>query len=83
MEFNKRLNDIRKKFENGETPQKIIDVLNAHVDDLLSQGLEKQAISVGNSAPLDGSIWDTATSLTLADLVGDKFLVLTWFRGNW
>lgn len=83
MEFIERLKEIQQEFESGETPQEIIDVLNAHVEDLLSQNPEKQAVSVGETAPSDLPVWSTENSMPLANLMGDAYMVLTWFRGNW
>lgn len=83
MDFLERLSDIRQQFETGETPQSIIDVLNAHVDELLSQNWEESAVGVGQLAPMELPVWNTETSIPLANLMGDRFLVLSWFRGNW
>ena len=83
MEFLERLSDIRQTFETGETPQSIIDVLNAHVDDLLSQNWEASAVGVDQVATLSLPVWNSETSLPLSDLMGERFMVLTWFRGNW
>lgn len=83
MNLAQRLRNIRHEFETGDTPREIIDTLNAHVDELLSGNLAERSLAVGEKALLDLIVGDDDQRQTLRSLMGDRFLVLTWFRGNW
>lgn len=83
MTLAQRLLDIRQAFETGPTAPEIVEVLNAHVDQLVASGVADQALAVGELAPLQQAIQMNGERRSLQDLCGDQFLVLTWFRGNW
>lgn len=78
-----RLAEIRRSFENGTTPPETIQVLNAHVETLVASKVHEQALSVGDTAPMDQRIEVDADRQTLDQQMGSNFLILTWFRGNW
>lgn len=83
MTLVERLENIRRDFEAGETPQELIETLNQHVDRLVATNVVDNALAVGDAAPLDLPIQSQAGSILLSDLFNGQFLVLTWFRGNW
>ncbi len=83
MNFYQNLADIRNDFENGDTPQEIVDVLNSHVEELLASDTQSRTISVGESAPMDSKVQFKKRTVSLSELIGEHYLVLTWFRGNW
>ena len=83
MNLHQRLEKIRIDFETGETPKEVVDVLNAHVEHLIRSGTGKDALKVGDSAPTKLVAWSDEESISLHDCFGDRFLVLSWFRGNW
>jgi hypothetical protein len=83
VNLSQRLNNIRVKFETGDTPPEIVDVLNDHVQYLLDSNVEKNALTVGDSVPMELQVHTETGTKRLSDLIGDRFLVLTWFRGNW
>ena len=83
MTLAQRLLDIRQAFETGPTAPEIVEVLNAHVDQLVASAVADQALAVGELAPLQQAIQMNGERRSLQDLCGDQFLVLTWFRGNW
>lgn len=83
MNLSERLAKIRHDFETGETPTEIIKVLNDHVETLLNSNVAEQALKVGQSVGLDGLVQSDEGPVSLSSLFGERFLVLTWFRGNW
>ena len=83
MTLAQRLLDIRQAFETGPTAPEIVEALNAHVDQLVASAVADQALAVGASAPLQDVVQLNGEKKSLQELVGDQFLVLTWFRGNW
>ncbi len=83
MDLSQRLNKIRDDFENGDTPREIIDVLNAHVEELIANNVAAKAISVGDLAPMNSVVSFVGKAVPLNRFFGEHFLVLTWFRGNW
>jgi hypothetical protein len=78
-----RLREIRHSFETGPTSPEVVEVLNAHVDRLVASKTEGQALAVGDSAPLHHVVETDDGCKSLQELCGTRFLVLTWFRGNW
>jgi len=78
-----RLSEIRRSFENGTTPPEIIQVLDSHVEELVASKVSEQALSVGDTAPIQERIQINADRQTLDQQMGSNFLILTWFRGNW
>lgn len=83
MGLYQRLKNIRHEFEHGDTPREIVEVLNDHIDNLLSSNVAEQAIRVGETAPTKLRVLFGNESVPLNSLSGEHFLVLTWFRGNW
>ena len=83
MSFHQRLEEIRLAFENGETPEETVHVLNTHIESLLSGDAVEQAIGVGDMAPIDLTCESEGRPVSLRQFLEQRFLVLTWFRGNW
>lgn len=83
MNLSQRLADIQHEFETGDTPRAVIDVLNNHIKQLLASNVADQALSVGGIAPLDATLSFNGVQQPLSSFFGEKYLVLTWFRGNW
>lgn len=84
MNFHQTLTEIQHKFENGDTPPEIIKVLNDHVDDLLSQNLCERVPTVGSTVAIsEYEVFSENEKHPLSSFMGEKFLVFTWFRGNW
>ncbi|MDG2013434.1 MAG: hypothetical protein P8J33_08015 [Pirellulaceae bacterium] len=84
MNFRQTLNEIQYKFENGDTPPEIIKVLNDHIDNLKSMDLCKALPTVGSSVAIsEQEVFSEHGKHLLSSLIGERFLVLTWFRGNW
>jgi len=86
MNLTERLNEIRHEFETGDTPQEIVDVLNSHIDDLIASNATEKALPVGSTLPSDLTVWSGGPgepAIPLEKLIGEHYLVLTWFRGNW
>ena len=83
MDLKKRLFEIRNAFESGDTPQATIDVLNGNVDRLLAANVTRNAFSVGDHVPENLTVEKGAGKVALTSLLDKRFLVLTWFRGNW
>lgn len=84
MSFHKSLDEIRHDFENGDTPQAIIDVFDRHIEDLMSRNLAERIPSVGSTIAIgDRTVVSEAGKQKIASFVGQRFLVATWFRGNW
>ena len=83
MDLQKRLAEIQQEFETGDTPQKTVDVLNGHIESLLAADVTKDALNVGDLAPLDLMVQSISGTNSLESFFSEKYLVLTWFRGNW
>ena len=83
MDLHQRLTEIRQAFESGETPRETIDVLNGNIEKLLAADVLKDALRVGDLAPLELSIQSNSGPKPLSRFFAQKYLVLTWFRGNW
>lgn len=83
MNLQKRLAEIREAFETGDTPREIVDVLNRHVEKLVAANASDSALKVGGSAPLDLKVQTDSEPKSLGGFLQNKFLVVTWFRGNW
>lgn len=83
MNLHNRLVEIRQAFETGDTPREIVEVLNGNIEKLLAAGVSSQALKVGDQAPLDLTVQTNSDAVPLKRLLKGKFLVLTWFRGNW
>ena len=84
MAFVERLQQIRRTFETGDTPAEIVDVLNANVQRLLDENVAEKALTVGQQAPsLDVHVISDHGTVPLSYFMVEKYLVLTWFRGDW
>ena len=83
MDLHKRLSEIRRAFETGDTPREIVDVLNDHVENLLASNVGDKALQVGEQAAMDLTVQTSSGLEPLSHFLRERFLVLTWFRGNW
>ena len=83
MDFTERLKKIRSDFESGETPQDIVETLSQNIDRLIANGAIQNALTVDDSAPLDLPAVSESGEIQLREFIKDKYLVMTWFRGNW
>ncbi|MEM9944127.1 MAG: hypothetical protein AAF939_21405 [Planctomycetota bacterium] len=83
MKLSAKLDEIRFAFENGDTPNHIVQVLNDHVDRLVDSKVKQNALQLGDLAPLDVEVYSDHAAITLAEIKQDAPLVLSWFRGNW
>jgi hypothetical protein len=83
MKFADRLAAIQDKFETGDTPREILDVLNKHVEHLIEINAADNALQIGSEAPLEGQAESDGATIRLSSLHTKDFFVLTWFRGNW
>lgn len=84
MSFYKTLEKIRYDFENGETPQAIVDVFDRHIDDLLAMNLEESIPATGSTISIeDQTAFSDSGEQTVSSYFKQRFLVATWFRGNW
>ena len=83
MNLNKRLAEIRHAFETGDTPREIVKVLNDNIEKLLAANVSSNALKVGDQAPLDVTVQSIDGPKSLRYFLRKRFLVVTWFRGNW
>lgn len=83
MKLAEKLEKIQRDFEAGETPQAVIDVLNANIDKLLSEKVADRALQVGDLAPLEIAVEHGKTVLPLQTHLKSDYLILNWFRGSW
>ncbi len=83
MNLHKRLAEIRTAFETGDTPRETVKVLNGNIEKLLAADVSRKALRVGDLAPLNLTALSSSGAVPLNRLLTAKFLVLTWFRGNW
>lgn len=83
MNLNKRLVEIRREFETGDTPREIVKVLDGNIEKLLDADVAGNALKVGEQAPLELAVQTTDGSKPLRHFLRKQFLVVTWFRGNW
>jgi len=84
MTFHKSLDEIRYNFENGDTPREIVDVFDRHIEDLLSMNLAEKVPAAGSTISIEGQVvFSDAGDHKLSNFMEQRFLVATWFRGNW
>lgn len=83
MNLRERLTKIRQDFETGDTPSEIVEVLNGDIERLLNENVAENALKVGEFADLNLTVHSGEKQISLSSLVGERYLVPTWFRGNW
>lgn len=77
-----RLDALRADFEKA-APADRIRVFNEGVQAVAAMGVMQSALKAGDPAP-DFTLTDaTGQPVTLADLLRDGPVVLTWYRGGW
>lgn len=83
MNIADRLSNIWHDFETGDVPRETVDVLEAHINKLVSSKVADLALPVGSIAPLDTVVHFEGSAVSVGEFCEADFLILNWFRGNW
>ena len=67
----------------NKAPPEALAVMHRATDDLRASGIMDRAIGVGDPAPAFELADSTGATVSLAGLLAQGPLVLTWFRGHW
>ena len=78
-----RLHALRVAFESGPTPSEDIQILDDHVLAMQKGGFAERALQGGEQAPNFSMRSTCGRTLSLAELLKNGPVILTWFRGNW
>jgi hypothetical protein len=82
MSLHEKLKRHRIKFEEHAKPE-ILEVMRRAKDDLRNSGILDRALKVGDNAPefeLENAVGDMIRS---KDILSDRLIVLTFYRGTW
>ncbi len=75
--------DARKASFMERAPQETIDLYEGAIDDLGESGILDRALNVGDTVPEFALPSATGDTVTLASLIEDGPVVVTWYRGGW
>jgi len=82
MGLHQKLKEHKIKFEKHVKPE-ILEVMQRAKDDLRNSGILDRALKVGDKAP-EFELEDTAGEIIRSkDILSDRLIVLTFYRGTW
>ena len=82
MDLQDQLNQLRANFEKNVPPE-ILEVMHRATSDLRNSGILDQVLTVGDTAPefeLENTRGERVRS---TDILSDRLMVLTFYRGKW
>ncbi len=82
MSLQEKLREHRIKFEKKAKPE-ILEVMRRAKSDLRNSGILDRALKVGDKAPefeLENTVGEMIRS---KDILSDRLMVLTFYRGTW
>jgi peroxiredoxin len=83
MSLQEKLDSLKNDFETNKAPPEAVAIMHRATADLIASGQAARALKVGDRAPAfaladpDGKVWSSA------DLLKEKPLVVTFYRGVW
>ncbi len=82
MSLQEKLNEHKVKFEKN-APGEILEVMHQATDDLRNSGILDRTLTVGDTAP-EFELENTSGELIQSkDILSDRLMVLTFYRGKW
>jgi len=82
MKLQEQLDAYKKSFAE-KAPQEVLDTMQRAKEELKNSGILDHTVKVGDKAP-DFALKNTRGELVhLQDLVGERPLVLSFYRGKW
>jgi hypothetical protein len=82
MSLHEKLKEHKIKFEKHVKPE-ILEVMQRAKDNLRNSGILDRALKVGDKAP-EFELEDTAGEMIRSkDILSDRLIVLTFYRGTW
>lgn len=82
MSLQEKLKEHKIKFEKHAKPE-ILEVMSRAKNDLRNSGILDRALKVGDKAPefeLENTVGET---IRLKDILSDRQILLTFYRGTW
>ncbi|MFQ5772529.1 MAG: hypothetical protein ACE5HX_18475 [bacterium] len=82
MTLQDKLNEIRASFEKN-APKEVLSLMHQATEDLRNSGIVERALKVGDIAP--GFELENAEGKMIRskDLISDRLMVLSFYRGKW
>ena len=82
-----RLDEFKKSFESGappyNAPREAIETMHRATEELRATGIEEQALKVGDRAPSFMLFHQDHVEVASPDLLRQRRVVISFFRGHW
>ena len=82
MDLQDQLNQLRANFEKNVPPE-ILEVMHRATDDLHNSGILEQVLTVGDTAPEFELENTRGERIRSRDMLSNRLMVLTFYRGKW
>ncbi|MBW2518161.1 MAG: redoxin domain-containing protein [Deltaproteobacteria bacterium] len=82
MGLQDQLNQLRANFEKNVPPE-ILEVMHRATDDLHNSGILEQVLTVGDTAPEFELENTRGERIRSRDMLSNRLMVLTFYRGKW
>ena len=82
MNLPDKLNELKANFEK-QAPKEALEIMHKATDDLRKSGILERVLKVGDKAPefeLENTVGEIIRS---KDILSDRLMVLTFYRGRW
>jgi len=82
MALQDKLNELKADFEKNASPE-TLEVMHRATADLRNSGILDRTLTVGDTAP-EFELENTGGELIRSkDILSDRLMVLTFYRGKW
>jgi hypothetical protein len=82
MDLQDQLNQLRANFEKNVPPE-VLEVMHRATADLRSSGILEQVLKVGDRAPEFELENTRGERIRSGDILSNRLMVLTFYRGKW
>ena len=82
MTLQNKLNDLRTNFEKNVPPE-TLEVMHRATADLRNSGILEKVLTVGDNAPEFELENTRGERIRSRDILSNRFMVLTFYRGKW
>ena len=82
MTLQDKLNEQKANFEKNAPPE-ALEVMHRATSDLRNSGILDQVLTVGDTAPEFELENTSAERIRSKDILSDRLMVLTFYRGKW
>ena len=82
MNLPDKLNELKANFEK-QAPKEALEIMHKATDDLRKSGILERVLKVGDNAPefeLENTVGEIIRS---KDILSDRLMVLSFYRGRW